>query len=76
MSTSAKEPAGIAEDDILTLKEVAYYLNLTERTFCRFTQDKRLPGFKVGYSLRFRLGYIEPWIDAQKAEVQRDGGRR
>ena len=53
------------------------YLKLTERTHCRLTQQGvKLPGFKVGHSCRFRLGDIEAWTDAQKAEIRRDGGRR
>jgi excisionase family DNA binding protein len=66
----------MAEDEILTLREVADYLKLTERTLYRLTQEGRLPGFKVGNSWRFRLRDIEAWIEAQKAEVRRDGGRR
>ena len=66
----------MAEDEILTLKEVADYLKLTERTLYRLTQDGTLPGFKVGNSWRFRVRDIEAWIEAQKADVRRAGGRR
>ena len=66
----------MAEDEILTLKEVAEYLKLTERTLYRLTQEGRLPGFTVGNSWRFRLQDIEAWIENQKAEVRREGGRR
>lgn len=66
----------MAEDKILTLKEVADYLKLTERTIYRLSQDGKLPGFKVGSSWRFRLRDIDEWIEDQKAEVRRTGGRR
>ncbi len=66
----------MAEGEILTLKEVADYLKLTERTLYRLTQDGTLPGFKVGNSWRFRVRDIEAWIEAQKADVRRAGGRR
>lgn len=64
----------MAEDQILTLREVADYLKLTERTLYRLSQEGRLPGFKVGNSWRFRLRDIEAWIEAQKAAVRREGG--
>jgi excisionase family DNA binding protein len=66
----------MADDEILTLKQVADYLKLTERTLYRLTQEGKLPGFKVGNSWRFRLRDIDAWIEAQKAEVSRAGGRQ
>lgn len=38
----------MAEDEILTLREVADYLKLTERTLYRPTQEGRLPGSRWG----------------------------
>ena len=66
----------MAEDEILTLKQVADYLKLTERTLYRLIQEGKLPGFKVGNSWRFRLRDIDAWLEAQKAEVRRDEERR
>ena len=66
----------MAEDEILTLREIADYLKLTERTLYRLTQEGKLPGFKVGNSWRFRLRDIDAWIEAQKAEVRRNGEGR
>jgi excisionase family DNA binding protein len=66
----------MTEDRILALREVADYLKLTERTLYRLTQAGRLPGFKVGNSWRFRLRDLEEWIEDQKAEARRNGGRR
>ncbi|AEP29392.1 methylation-associated defense system helix-turn-helix domain-containing protein MAD1 [Brumicola nitratireducens] len=53
-------------EQILTLKEVAEYLKLTEKTAYRLAADKKLPGFKVGGSWRFRKEDLEKWIEAQK----------
>lgn len=53
-------------DDILTLKEVAKYLKLAEKTAYRLAADRRLPGFKVGGSWRFKKDDIEVWITEQK----------
>lgn len=53
-------------DEILTLKEVAEYLKLAEKTAYRLVAEGRLPGFKVGGSWRFKQQDIEAWIEDQK----------
>lgn len=35
-------------DEIMTLKEVAEYLKVAEKTAYRLSAEGRLPGFKVG----------------------------
>ncbi|WP_438035184.1 helix-turn-helix domain-containing protein [Sorangium sp. So ce204] len=37
-------------EDILTIREVAEHLQVTERTLYRLVQDGKLPAFKVGNS--------------------------
>jgi excisionase family DNA binding protein len=51
--------------DIMTIKEVAAYLKLTEKTAYRLAAEGKIPGFKVGGSWRFRWVEIEKWIDKQ-----------
>ena len=53
-------------DEILTLKEVAQYLKLAEKTAYRLAAEGKLPGFKVGGSWRFRKEDIQAWITDQK----------
>jgi len=53
-------------DEILTIKEVAEYLKLSEKTAYRLASDGKLPGFKVGGSWRFKRGDIEQWIEQSK----------
>jgi excisionase family DNA binding protein len=61
-------------DEIMTLKEVAAYLKLAEKTAYRLAADKKIPGFKVGGSWRFRRAEIESWIDDQsKSKNEGDG---
>ncbi len=52
-------------EDILTIREVADYLKITERTLYRLVQDGKLPAFKVGNSWRFRREDLERWISEQ-----------
>ncbi|NRF15646.1 methylation-associated defense system helix-turn-helix domain-containing protein MAD1 [Vibrio coralliilyticus] len=53
-------------DQILTLKEVAAYLKLAEKTTYRLASEGKLPGFKVGGSWRFKREDLEDWIESQK----------
>ena len=56
----------VMTDEILTLKEVAAYLKLAEKTAYRLAAEGKLPGFKVGGSWRFKKEDIEVWIQEQK----------
>ncbi len=53
-------------DEILTLKEVAEYLKLAEKTAYRLAAEGKLPGFKVGGSWRFKREDVLIWIEKQK----------
>ncbi|WP_318491483.1 methylation-associated defense system helix-turn-helix domain-containing protein MAD1 [Photobacterium leiognathi] len=53
-------------DQILTLKEVAAYLKLAEKTAYRLASEGKLPGFKVGGSWRFKGEDLDAWIEEQK----------
>jgi len=54
-------------DEIMTLKEVADYLKLAEKTAYRLAAEGKLPGFKVGGSWRFKREDIAIWIEKSKA---------
>lgn len=56
------------ESEILTLKEVAGYLKVTERTIYRLAGAKKIPAFKVGGTWRFSRGDIEAWIRQQSMD--------
>ncbi|MCG9692359.1 helix-turn-helix domain-containing protein [Vibrio splendidus] len=53
-------------DQILTIKDVAAYLKVAEKTAYRLASEGKLPGFKVGGSWRFKLKDLEAWIEEQK----------
>lgn len=50
----------------MTLKEVAVYIKLAEKTTYRLAAEGKLLGFKVGGSCRFKESDIESWIAEQK----------
>ena len=58
-------------EDILTIKEVAEYLKVTDRTLYRLAQEGKIPAFKVGASWRFKRADIDAWIEAQKPNTSR-----
>ena len=51
--------------EIFTLREVARYLKVTERTIYRLAAEHRIPAFKVGGSWRFRQRDLDQWMRQQ-----------
>ena len=56
------------ENAVLTIKEVADYLKVNERTIYRLAAAKQLPAFKVGTAWRFKKADIEAWITNQSQQ--------
>lgn len=50
----------------MTVKDVASYLKLNERTVYRMATSAKIPAFKVGTSWRFKREGLEKWIEEQK----------
>lgn len=50
------------EGEILTLRQVADFLRVTERTIYRLAAAKKIPAFKVGGTWRFSRAEINQWI--------------
>lgn len=55
------------EGEILTIREVADYLKVTERTIYRLAGAKKIPAFKVGGTWRFSRTEIDQWIKQQSS---------
>lgn len=53
------------DSDILTMKEVAEYLKINDKTAYKLAAEGKIPGFKVGGAWRFRRGEIDEWIKKQ-----------
>jgi excisionase family DNA binding protein len=49
-------------EQLLTLEQVAKYLNVDKFTVYRLLADRGLPGFKVGNQWRFKQKLIENWL--------------
>jgi PTS system nitrogen regulatory IIA component len=53
------------DDKLMTIKGLAAYLNVNERTVLKLVQEGALPGVKVGNQWRFRKAMIDTWLDDQ-----------
>ena len=65
-------PTSTSESEIFTIKQVAGYFKVTERTIYRLAAAKKIPAFKVGGTWRFSRADIEIWIKQQSMEVLGD----
>lgn len=55
--------------DIITVKELANYLKIAEKTAYRLVLDKKIPGFKVGGAWRLSKKEIDEWIKKQTKKM-------
>jgi excisionase family DNA binding protein len=62
-SVSRDKPPPVVEPatEIITMAELAAYLNCHEATIRRLLQKGEIPGFKLGSDWRFNLRSIEEW---------------
>jgi len=54
-----------SESDIMTVKDLALYLKIAEKTSYRFASEGKIPGLKVGSAWRFQKSEIDKWIVKQ-----------
>jgi excisionase family DNA binding protein len=57
-------------DQAMTVRDVAGYLNVDEKTVYRLVKRGDLPGFKVAGAWRFKRSDLDSWIDLQKQASQ------
>ena len=60
-----------AVEQAMTVRDVAGYLNVDEKTVYRLAKRGELPGFKVAGAWRFKRSDLDYWIDLQKEAVQK-----
>jgi excisionase family DNA binding protein len=53
----------MAEDEIMTLEEVAAYLKVKPQTIYTWAQEKRIPAAKLGKEWRFKRSIIDTWFN-------------
>jgi excisionase family DNA binding protein len=58
------------DEPALTVRDVATFLNVDEKTIYRLVTKGELPGFKVLGSWRFQKTDMQLWIDSRKQEAK------
>jgi PTS system nitrogen regulatory IIA component len=53
----------MAENEIMTIEEVAEYLRVSERTVYEWAKKGEIPCGKIGTSWRFKRSEIQKWVD-------------
>lgn len=66
----------MAGDEILTVKELADYLKIAEKTAYRFVAEGKIPAFKVGSAWRFKKDEIDAWIKRQLKDSTTKKGKK
>lgn len=61
--------------DILTIRQLAEYLMVSEKTVYRMLDRNRLPAARVGSQWRFRRHDIDAWLSEEMRRVEHEGKR-
>ena len=57
---------GERQDKLMTVREVAAYLQVHPESVRRWCREGRIPFYRVFGSYRFRLSKIDRWVDGKK----------
>lgn len=55
------------EKEIMTVRQVAKYLQISEVTTYRMVQDNKIPAFKIGHGWRVKKEDLNEFIEKQKS---------
>lgn len=58
------------EKEVLTVKQVAEFLQMDERTIYKLAKQGNIPSFKVSNQWRFLKKDVESWVEQKKSEVR------
>ncbi len=61
--TDRDAPAVVANPAIMTVKEVAAYLRMSEAKVYRLVKDGALPVARIGKTWRFRKDLLDRWLE-------------
>ena len=56
-------------EQLRTIKEIAKYLQVKERTISSWINKGIIPHYKIGASIRFKENDINQWLDSKKINV-------
>jgi excisionase family DNA binding protein len=58
----------VPNEHVLTVKQVAQYLQVNERTIYRMAVAGKMPAFKIGNTWRIRESDLNAWITEQYSQ--------
>lgn len=58
--------------EVMTVRDVAEYLQISEASVRRMLKAKKLPGFKIGQQWRFRKITVDKWMDENSIHFLQD----
>jgi nitrogen PTS system EIIA component len=58
-------------DRLMTLPQVAQYLQMKKRTIYQWAKSGKIPSFKLGNVWRFRRAELDHWIEEQRRNTPR-----
>jgi len=61
------------KEKLLTIEDLAEYLNISRRTVYRLLKEGTLPGYRIGSHMRFRRGEIDRWLEGKRLEKKKTG---
>lgn len=62
----------VTPDSVTTVKEVAEYLRVSQRTVYRLAVGRKSPRYKAGTTWRFKRAVFDDWIAAQIAAADQE----
>jgi len=65
----------VPESEILTIRQLAEYLMVSEKTVYRMLDRNQLPAVRVGAQWRFRTADIDSWLTDEVRRVEVEGQR-
>lgn len=68
-------PETLTAGDILTIRQLAEYLMVSEKTVYRMLDRNQLPAVRVGAQWRFRRQDIDAWLTDEVRRVEHEGKR-
>lgn len=68
-------PETLSAGDILTIRQLAEYLMVSEKTVYRMLDRNQLPAVRVGAQWRFRRQDIDAWLTDEVRRVEHEGKR-
>jgi excisionase family DNA binding protein len=68
LGTGFRYPYTVAENDILTKKQVQEYLQVSRGTLDRLMATQEIPYFKIRRHVRFKKVDIEAWLETKRVK--------